>query len=130
MIQDIKTKYDLLRKRFRNKNYCLIVHPDINLFDHLIQSFEKPFLKRFDEIQILLSWAGIFLTTFLNGAWVFGDSLLLKKKEYHKVTYLQEKIFTVSGLEYIQRNLITAKFCKQITLRENWVKILLKKDFF
>lgn len=46
------------------------------------------------------------------------------------MTYLQEKIFTVSGLEYIQRNLITAKFCKQITLRENWVKILLKKDFF
>lgn len=46
LIQDIKTKCDLLRKRFRNKKkQCLIVHPDMNLVGHLIQSFENRFSK-------------------------------------------------------------------------------------
>lgn len=78
LIQDMKTNYDLLRKRFRNKNKCLIVHPDINLFGHLIQSFEKLFFKRFDQIKILLSWAGIFLTTFLYGCMGFWGQQIAK----------------------------------------------------
>lgn len=72
LIQDMKPKNELLRNCFRNKNQCLIVHPDIKLIGHLIQSFTKPFLKRFDKIKILLSPlpAGIFLTTFFK--WNIG----------------------------------------------------------
>lgn len=45
LIQDTKTKSDLLRKPFRNISQFLIIHPDMNLVGHLIQSFENRFSK-------------------------------------------------------------------------------------